>query len=164
MNSEHKQPPLESLELVASHAEKQLDSQWDHWDQVDGRLRLLLGFVGAIFVATLAFANSANDTGNLAKGLLISAIAVLMISGIIATAAWLPRKFDRPPNPAALRDGYLTSPRDETRLVVLDTMLEAYRENERRIDEKLAGFKNAVLVLGIAIVLIAIAGIIEIER
>jgi hypothetical protein len=164
MNSEQKQRPLESLELVATHAEKQLDSQWDHWDQVDGRLRLLLGFVGAIFVATLAFANSASDTSSLAKALLISAIVVLIVSGIIATAAWSPRKFDRPPNPAVLRDKYLTSPRDETRLVVLDTMLEAYNENQRRIDEKLVGFRNAMLVLGIAIVLIAVAGIIEIGR
>ena len=164
MNSEQEQPRLDSLELIASHVEKQLDSQWGHWDEVDGRLRLLLGFIGAIFVAALAFANQTDDLSDLASGLLIAAVVVLLVSGIIASASWLPRRFERPPKPTGLRERYLASPQDETRLAVLDTMVEAYEDNQRRMDEKLAGFKNAALALGVAITLIAIAAIIELGR
>ena len=164
MSNEGNQQPLDSLELVSSHAEKQLDLQWAQWDQVDGKLRLLLGFIGAVFVAVLAFASNDDESSSAAKALLISAVVLLLASGSIATLAWLPRKFDRPPEPTTLREHYLAAAQDETRLAVLDTMLEAYSENQRRINEKLAGFRYAALALGMAITLIAIAAIIEIGR
>ncbi len=150
------------LHLVATHVEKQLDLQWDHWDHVDGRLRLLLGFVGAVFVAVLAFANNESEPSDSSKVFLVLAVGLLLVSGAIAALAWLPRKFDRPPEPMKLRDTYLASGEAETRLAILDTMLEAYSENQKRINEKLAGFRYAALVLGAAIPLIAVAAIIEI--
>jgi hypothetical protein len=144
--------------------EKQLDLQWQHWDQVDGRLRLLLGFIGAIFVATLAFTDRTNGLSGSAKVLLITAVVLLIASGLIATLAWLPRRFDRPPKPLTLREEYLTSAKEETILAVVDTMVRAYDENEMRIDEKLAGFRNDALILGVAVLAIARAAIIEIAR
>jgi len=152
---------IASLEVVAGQVERQLDLQWEHWDSVDGRLRLLLGFVGAIFVVTLAFTNPTSEVSDLGRSLLIAAIVVLILAGVVAFLAWLPRLFDRPPDPRALREQYLASPPNETRLSVLDTMIQAYGENEIRITEKLNGFRVAAWLLGAAVLLIAIAGIIE---
>jgi len=86
---------LGSLELISRHVERQLDLQWGHWDIIDGRLRLLLAFVGAVFVAVLAFiANRAGDLAGATVGLVVAAILLLMLSGLIAGLAWLPREFD----------------------------------------------------------------------
>ncbi len=164
MNSERDQAPLDSLELVASQIEKQLDLQWEHWDEVDGKLRLLLGFIGAVFVATLAFSDRTSDLSSSATVFLISAVVLLIASGIIATLTWLPRRFDRPPKPLALREEYLTLPREQTLLAIMDTMVKAYDDNQARIDEKLAAFRNAALILGVAVLAIAVAAIIEVVR
>ena len=77
-----------SLELISRHVERQLDLQWGHWDVIDGRLRLLLGFVGAVFVAVLAFvSNGAGDLANATIGLVVAAILLLMLSAVIAGLA-----------------------------------------------------------------------------
>ncbi len=153
---------LASLDLVATHVEKQLDVQWNHWDDVDGRLRLLLGFVSAVFVAVLAFASNESELTDGSRVLLVIAVCLLFVSGGMAALAWMPRKFDRPPEPMKLRDTYLAFSEEETRLAILDTMLEAYGENQRRINEKLASFRYAACVLGSAMPLIGVAAIIEI--
>lgn len=147
--------PTPSLDFVFSEVSKQLDLQWQVWESVDGRLRLTLGFIGAIFVATLAFADPTHELSTSGKVFLVMAIAGLLISGLMATLAWLPSRFNRPPRPSSLRDDYLTAQSEETQLAVLDTMLDAYAENERRIDEKLAGFRNSGIVFVVAILLIA---------
>jgi len=155
------QEQLASLDLVASYVDRQMDLQWQLWDSVDGRIRLLLGFVGAIFVATLALTDSSGDIITTARWCLIAAIVALALSGTIAFLAWLPRLFDRPPEPLTLRQQYITMQPTETRLAVLDTMVQAYVDNEHRINEKLNSFRRAAWRFGIAVVLIGVAGIIE---
>jgi len=154
-----------SLELISRHVERQLDLQWGHWDIVDGRLRLLLGFVGAVFVAVLAFvANRAGDLTRATVGLVVTAVVLLMLAGLIAGLAWLPREFDRPPKPLLLRQKYLARPAQETLLAIVDTMVQAYNDNERRIDEKLAAFRYATGGLAVAVFLIAVAAILELLK
>lgn len=153
------------LELVSRHVESQLDLQWGHWDVIDGRLRLLLGFVGAVFVAVLAFvANRAGDLATATVGLVVAAIILLMLSGLIAGLSWLPREFDRPPKPLPLRQKYLARPAHETLLAIVDTMVQAYNENQRRIDEKLGAFRYAVGLLAVAVFLMAVGAILELVK
>jgi len=85
-----------------------------------------------------------------------------MASGFVAALGWLPREFDRPPEPGALRDGYLIKLQAETKLLILDTMVEAYDSNERAINEKLGSFRSAAVVFGVAVFLIGISAISEI--
>ena len=155
----------DSLELISRHVERQLDLQWGHWDLVDGRLRLLLGFVGAVFVAVLAFiSNRAGDMAPATIGLVVAAILLLMLSAVIAGLAWLPREFDRPPEPLHLRQKYLGKPVQEVVLAVVDTMVQAYNNNQRRIDEKLAAFRYAALGLAVAVFLMATGAIAELLK
>jgi len=156
---------LGSLELISQHIERQLDLQWGHWDIIDARLRLLLGFVGAVFVAVLAFvANRASDLATATVGLVVAAIVLLMFCGLITGLAWLPREFDRPPKPSPLRQKYLGKPAQETLLAIADTMVQAYNDNERRIDQKLAAFRYAAGALAVAIFLIAVGAILELLK
>jgi hypothetical protein len=154
-----------SLELISRHVERQLDLQWGHWDVIDGRLRLLLGFVGAVFVAVLAFvSNGAGDLANATIGLVVAAILLLMLSAVIAGLAWLPREFDRPPEPLHLRQKYLRKPVQEVLLAVVDTMVQAYNDNQRMIDEKLAAFRYAAVGLTVAVFLMATGAIVELLK
>jgi len=52
-----------------------------------------------------------------------------------------PREFDRPPKPSTLRDIYLTTAEEQTKLEVLDTMLLAYDANGEELERKFARFK-----------------------
>jgi hypothetical protein len=75
-----RQPGLASLETISPHVEKQLDLQWEHWDIVDGRLRLLLGFVGAVFVAILALvADRAGELARAMVGLVVASTILLTL-------------------------------------------------------------------------------------
>ena len=62
-----------SLDFVFGEVSKQLDLQWQVWESVDGRLRLTLGFIGAIFVATLAFADPTRELSTSGKVFLVMA-------------------------------------------------------------------------------------------
>lgn len=156
------QQKLASLELVSAYVEKQLDLQWQHWDIVDGRLRLLLGFVGAVFVAILAFvADRAGDLACATVGMVVASTILLMLSALLTGLAWLPGEFDRPPKPVYLRKSYVARPREETALAVVDTMVEAYNDNQGKIDEKLAAFRRAAYLLALAVFLIAIGAVLE---
>jgi hypothetical protein len=154
-----------SLELIARHVERQMDLQWGHWDLVDGRLRLLLGFVGAVFVAVLAFISSrAGDLAGATIALVVAAILLLMLSAVIAGLAWLPREVYMPPEPLHLRQKYADKPAREVLLAVVDTMVEAYNDNERKIDEKLGSFRSAAAILAVAVFLMATGAIVELLR
>jgi hypothetical protein len=155
---------LPSLELVLEQVEKQLHLQWQHWEQVDGRLRLLLGFVGAIFVAILAFAGRGDPLPRAATGLALASISLLIASGVIAGLAWLPREFQLPPNPRALREDYVVRSVAETKLAVVDIMVEAYDKNQRSIEEKLGAFRSAAALFAAAVGLIAVAAAVALTQ
>ena len=134
-------------------------------DLVDGRLRLLLGFVGAVFVAVLAFiSNRAGDLAGTTIGLVVAAILLLMLSAVLAGLAWLPRDVYMPPEPLHLRQKYLHKPAREVVLAVVDTMVEAYNDNQRIINEKLGAFKRAAASLAVAVFLMATGAIVELLR
>ena len=162
--SETSPEELPSLELVLEQVEKQLHLQWQHWDQVDGRLRLLLGFVGAIFVAILAFAGRGDALPRAATGLAVASVGLLIVSGVIAGLAWLPREFQLPPYPRALREDYVVRSIATTRLAVVDIIVEAYDRNQRRIEQKLGAFRSAAALFAVAVGLIAVAAAVALTQ
>lgn len=153
---------LQSLDLVAAHVERQLDVQWELWDSVDVRLRLLLGLAGAILVATSAFVAGADELNVFSRGLLIASVVVMLLASAVTGLAWLPREFDRPPKPETLRQRYLNRPGTDLQLAVVDSMVKAYNNNEKKIDEKLGAFRNSIRILAIGVLLFASVAIIEV--
>ena len=67
-----------SLDLIFGEVSKQLDLQWQVWEAVDARLRLILGFIGAVFVATLAFSDPTRDLAAFSDIFLVVAITLLL--------------------------------------------------------------------------------------
>ncbi len=135
-------PIWPSLEVVAYHVEKQLDLQWQQWDLLDGRLRLILGFAGAAFAAEIGFFSSGPDLSAAATILTVIATIGIVFAAVVSGVAFLPRTFERPPSPRHLREHYLVMSDADTKLEVTDAMIEAYEANARTMAEKAKSFSN----------------------
>ena len=80
----------------------------------------------------------------------IAAVLLYLWAIYVVGRAYLPRRFDQPPKPSTLREDYLTTDLRETKLTVIDTILEAYTQNEGVIQKKVSAFTHAFVVTGVA--------------
>lgn len=155
-----------SLDYVHEQVLAQLQAQSDLWDAVDGRLRLILGFIGIVFAAAIGLQRAVPvATGPSGPVLLpfwvgaAAAVAVMvyLIAGLIVAVAYWPTPFDRPPKPDALREQYLLADPRQTKLDVIDTIIEAYNRNTAPLARKNLAFKVAFVLTGIATALMGVA-------
>lgn len=158
-----------SLEYVHEQVLAQLAAQSDTWDVVDGRLRLILGFIGIVFAAAVGLQRGPSPA--VAQGvaieppllpfwvgaLTIGAVFVYLAAGAIVAWVYWPTNFDRPPRPSSLRDQYLTTDPRETRLIVVDSIIEAYNRNESVLARKTFAFKVAFVLTSLATALMGSA-------
>ena len=111
------------------------------------RLRLILGVITIVFAAAGAlFQRSSWQAGGAPLPFTVGAatvVAVLLFLGAAAIVAWAyrPAEFDRPPKPAELRDLYLTTDPRRVKLIVIDSILEAYTGNEAVIQQEESGLQ-----------------------
>lgn len=139
----------QSLDYIHDQVQAQLEAQSSIWDAVDTRLRLILGVITIVFAAAGAlFQRSSWQAGGAPLPFTVGAatvVAVLLFLGAAAIVAWAYRtaEFDRPPKPAELRDLYLTTDPRRVKLIVIDSILEAYTGNEAVIQQKNQAFKLA---------------------
>lgn len=131
---------------------------------VDGRLRLLLGFIGVIFALALNFVSEFGLLDLAVRSLIMLALVLLIFAAIVAGVAFVPRPFERPPTPSTLFQDYLPIEPTETRFDVVATMVQAYNENAEVIDGRLRLFKAAFALLGFAVLLLGIAIIVQLGR
>jgi hypothetical protein len=151
-----------SLDVVYDRVLAQLDAQSERWESADGRLRLILGLIGVVFAITSSFVTrgvTITGAGGVAELLylpfvvgapLVLGMLVFLVAGLIAIVAYWPLRFERPPEPADLRDAYLTTEPRMTKLVIIDTILQAYDVNEQTLQRKLRAFKLAIVLSVIA--------------
>ena len=156
-------PEWLSIDLVYQNALRQIDAQVKRWDQADDRLRTLLGYVGLLSVvlgATGQISTTPMPTGGPAVEELrysaLAALVLLVLAAFIAGLAYLPRTLHYPPNLRTLREEYLTRRPEETKLDIVDELIQVYDENEIVIDQKLGSYRWAQLVFFAAIVLLGI--------
>src|SRR5687767_11993428 len=83
-------------------------------------------------------------------------ILFLVAAGIVAWR-YRPTDFDRPPKPGELRDLYLTTDPRRVKLIVIDSILDAYTGNEAVIKRKNRAFKWAFGLTALATGLLGIA-------
>lgn len=144
-------PGLPSLGLLSEEASAALAAHERRYDALDTKAGVLLGFSGVI--VTLA---AVNLDGVLAH----VGAACAGLAALLAGAAFVPRRF---PTLAllTLRDAYLTSEEEFTRLKLLDTRIAMYRKVQDGLKWKARLVTWAALALGIAVLLIVIASTVD---
>jgi hypothetical protein len=135
---------LPSPELIASRVEAQLDVQLRHFDGLDNKAGIVLGFAGIL----VAIGNGA--TIALAVAGRVAAVA----AAVLALWAFLPRKYPVL-DMRKLRDRYLRADLEFTTLHLLDTEIRMEERASALLDRKAFRLKLAVGLLATAALMIA---------
>lgn len=159
-----------SLEYVHDRVLEELTSQERRWQEVDSRLRMVLGVTGIVFAVAGAFVRgNLPVSGALAAGVPIpaslpfwvgtavdGAVVLYLIAGLLVAWAYRWRSFDRPVRPWILSTYISTDPR-EVKHEVIDTAVLAYYQNERVITTKLQLFAVSFVFTVLATILLGVA-------
>ena len=142
---------LPSLSLLNEAATDELGAQERRADALDSKAGVLLGFAGVLVALSL---DKLHGTfGHVASG-------IAALAGLLAAAAFIPRAY---PTLALrhLRDRYLTSEEEFTRLRLLDTRIAMYKRNQPRLNRKAQLVKASTMALGLAVLLTLVASIVK---
>jgi hypothetical protein len=152
-------PPEEwaSVDLIYDLTLREQDAQLKAWEEADGRLRLLLGFIGVILAGALGVTGNLRPDAGAVRVLAGLAICALVVTGFLAFQAYRPRHLHRPPDVQALRLNYLTRRSAETKLEVVDQFLRVYNLNQDVIREKLSVYTRAQYLFFASVLLLASA-------
>jgi hypothetical protein len=156
-----------SLDYIHEQVQAQLELQSKDWEAVDARLRLILGVISIVFAAAAAFQRAASASGGAPLPFAVGATAILAVifflaAAVVATLAYWPSDFDRPPKPHELRELYLTTDPREVKLTVIDSILLAYTGNQEIIERKIIAFKRAFWLTAVASSLLGVALVVQV--
>jgi uncharacterized membrane protein YhaH (DUF805 family) len=142
---------LPSLSLISQQVREDMAAQERRGDGLDTKAGIVLGFAGVVVGVTIDKLEGAITT----VGTALTALAALL-----AVVAFVPRSF---PSLAVrrLRDSYLTTDEDVTRLRLLDTQIAMYQRTERLLTLKGRLVTLAAVVLGVAVLLIVVGSTLE---
>jgi hypothetical protein len=143
--------PLPSLSLLNEAATDELGAQERRADALDAKAGVLLGFAGVL--VGLSVDKLQGVLGQVATG-------VAVLAGLLAAAAFIPRAY---PTLALrhLRDRYLTSEEEFTRLRLLDTRIAMYNSTQPRLHRKAQLVKASTIGLSLAVLLTLVASIVQ---
>ncbi len=137
---------LPSLDLVALRVQAQLEHQLQHFDGLDNKAGIVVGFAGVVVA--------------IAEGLRLLAIAgrlAAVLAALLALWSFLPRRYPVL-DTRKLRDRYLRADPEFTKLHLLDTQIRMEERASVLLDRKAFRLKLAVACLAAAVLLMA-AGI-----
>jgi hypothetical protein len=137
-------PALRSLDVIALEAQGELDAQLRHFEALDSKAGVLLGFAGAL--VALAPRHPAL--------LILSGRLAAVGSGMWSLSTFWPRTVTTT-NLRHLRDSYLAADPAFTRLRLLDTQIGMAERLSADLQKKARRFKLAMISLAIAVLLIA---------
>jgi hypothetical protein len=138
-----------SLDIIRRELEFEVASQERRGASLDTKAGLILGFAGVI-------AGFAKD---LPRWWLPPALLLAVAAGGTAVRALFPR-IAASVRPQQLRNRHLTKAEHETALILLDTRIVLYEQDEERLKLKLKWMKVAVVLLFCAVALVG-AGYIQ---
>lgn len=142
-------PPTEdvlpSLSLILANAQREQDRQAAHFDSLDTKAGLVLGFAGVIVTVSAIV-----PQGNALTGLLLHVgQALSALSAVLATFSFWPRRY--PVIKLLALRAYLAAPAERTRLRLLDTSIAMYEQGATLLQRKAAllGWSLIALVLAV---------------
>lgn len=125
-----------SLDVVFSETKAAVERQFEEISSLDMKLGVLLGLAGVILAALLGFLFGPQYGDLATKGLIITAVVLILVSLLFAALGYRTREYETAPAPEALREFYLKEDQKTTKLVVLDTLGAVYHRNKKRIVTK----------------------------
>jgi len=134
---------LQSLDFILGETRAERGAQLQHFDGLDAKAGILLGFSGAIVALAPA------DAPLLGLG------RVAVLAGLASLWAFWPRQFDTL-DLYTLRQKYLSAELRFTKLTVLDTQVAIIESAAAFLNGKAKRVKLAMALLAVAVVLIAI--------
>jgi hypothetical protein len=143
-------PALPSLPVLNEEAAAEIAAQERRADALDSKGGVLLGFAGVL--VGLSIDKLQGALGQVATG-------VAGVTAMVAAAAIVPRAYPTL-SLRRLRDRYLTSEEEFTRLRVLDTRIAMYDRTQQTLAVKALLVRLAALGLAAAVVLTVVASIV----
>jgi hypothetical protein len=134
---------LPSIEVLLAAVERQQDQQRAHFESLDSKAGIALGFAGAI----AALAKDVQPT--VAK----VGVGLSILAAVFAMLSFRPRKFPIF-DPLALRR-YLRAETQFTQLRLLDTEIEMALRTSRLIEKKATWLKVSLVTLVVSVALMA---------
>jgi hypothetical protein len=155
-----------------------LQQQLQLWEEADGRLRLILGVIGIVFVVTLGLLPRGTVTIAAENGvttsvpvllpfavgaLAIAGLGLFALAGLVAVVAYWPRGFNWPPAPRSLRK-YISTNERQIKLTVLHQMFDAYESNDVWLKRKSLAFRFALVIAVIATAVLGMSVMIQLAQ
>jgi len=132
-----------SLDLILEETRIEREAQLGHFDGLDAKAGILLGFSGAV----VALAPS--------DGLVIGlGRLVAVLAGLASLMAFWPRKF-QVMDLYVLRQKYLAAEPQFTKLTILDTQISMLQTTAMLLERKAGRVKSSMATLAAAVVLVA---------
>ena len=145
---------LPSIDIILDEVRRTLDFQFAQLDGLATKSGLVLGVSGVILTLLVTSFLGESD---LASPLLIkAAFAPILLSLILSFISISIGKWAKPPQLERLRSHYITQPAKETRLKIIDIVIEAIGNNDKRIKARVCLWKSSYVILGIGLVFLAI--------
>ena len=136
---------IRSIQVVAEEVRSERAAQLSHFDAVDTKAGVLLGFAGAIV------ALSSGSSGSLAA----SGRWLAVLAGLFALSSFWPRRYWTT-DLRGLREAYLAAEPEFTELHLLDSQIVFAERAHQTLGRKVLLLKASMGTLGLAIVVLAI--------
>ncbi len=149
-NSGDRRGGIRSLEVVLEVVRRERDAQLRHWDALDAKGGVMLGFAAALAALAPMDVNVVVDAGR------ILAVA----GGLAALVAFWPRRYTAV-KVRKLRDRYLASEPKFARLHLLDTEIAISEEVAVTLDRKASRVKWSMSLLAGGALLVAIGLLVD---
>lgn len=145
---------LPSINIVSDEVRRTLDFQFKQLDGLVTKSGVVLGVSGVILTLLVTSFLGKSD---LANSLLIKvALAPILLSLILSLISISIGKWAKPPQLERLRSHYITQPANETTLKIIDIVMEAIKNNDKRIKTRICLWKSSYFILGIGLIFLAI--------
>lgn len=142
-----------SLDVIRAELDLRLAEQERRGTAFDTRAGLILAF-GGVLIGLSAQHPSALQ--------LLGQVAAAAAAGVAGWSLW-PR-VSGAVGPRALRNRYLTTPPEATKLALLDTRIFLYEQDEQRLESKVTRLRYAVWILSSSVLFMLAASIVEYVR
>lgn len=144
-------PEDPSLGVIYQEVKDAIRAQLDQVDKLDAKVGLLLAAAGVSLAVISSNGVLPPEGKRLTSVFLVAGVIGIVLSLLLGVIALWVRTFDVPPCPRGLRENYLQSPENMTRLSLVDTWVDSYEKNNKKIRWKVHWTKTSAVLLAVGL-------------